>query len=322
MTQPILFCSKAGSSIRVSSILESGRRQREKLAQFQEEPNMRDIIKPIVVAAVATVPIFGSALGQGAPPIQARPIAIQSHPSTGKKCLGVPDNQFVPGMRLNSSSFCDMALSMGWYEPPFKYDRSTQRLSIGHLCVESQPSDLDNAITLEFCSNAFGQRWNMVASGAYYQIVGPKNRCIAIKAGQPYVQICQAGNTGQLWALIPVPTTPASKCKHIAARAVVLQLGAPPTAASRLCASCAASGIDFEVLRTSTHEWITTFVNNSGKLVVANWDSVSESTTELLLHNQIDDLSARIELFTHSIYLRKGNTGEWELYSSIIRLDC
>jgi hypothetical protein len=292
------------------------------LAQFQEEPDMRDIIKPIVVAAVTTVLIIGSAPGQAASPTQVRQIAIQSHPSTGKNCLGVPDSQFVPGMRLNSSSFCDMALSMGWYGPPIHYDQSTQRLSIGDLCVESRPSDLDNAISLEFCSNAFSQRWNIVASGPYYQIVGLSNRCLAIKAGQPYVQICQAANTGQLWALIPVPSTPAPKCRHIAARAVVLQVGAPATAASRLCASCAESGIDFEVLRTSTHEWITTFVNNSGKLVVANWDSVSESNTELLLHNQIDDLSARIELFKHSIYLRKGNTGEWELYSSIIRSDC
>ena len=134
-------------------------------------------------------------------------MVIQGHPNTGQKCIDVPFSQFVAGKTLQIYD-CNNTNAQ-----TFDYDQTSQRLSIGNLCVQI-PGNAGDAIGLAACNGAMTQRWGMVASGDYYQIVGIDNRCLEVKAGasgngaQLDTPTCQQGNARQLWALIQAPSSP------------------------------------------------------------------------------------------------------------------
>lgn len=136
-------------------------------------------------------------------------MVIQGHPDTGQKCIDVPFSQFVAGKTLQIYD-CNNTNAQ-----TFDYDQTSQRLGIGNLCVQI-PGNAGDAVGLADCNGAVTQRWGMIGSGDYYQIVGIDNRCLGVKAGangngaQLDTPTCQQGNARQLWALIQAPSAAAA----------------------------------------------------------------------------------------------------------------
>jgi len=133
-------------------------------------------------------------------------MVIQSPPEVGGKCLDVPNNQLVPGIRLQMWD-CNNTIAQ-----TFTYDETSQQLTIGNLCVESWGrGDPGDAVGLGSCNGQANQRWKMLASKDYYQIIGINNRCLALRYavkdnGAPLnVQDCDVGSPHRLWALLETP---------------------------------------------------------------------------------------------------------------------
>jgi hypothetical protein len=102
----------------------------------------------------------------------------------------------------------------------FFYDETSQQLTIGNLCVESWGrGDPQDAVGLGSCNGQTNQRWKMVASKDYYQIIGINNRCLELRYavndnGAPLdIQDCDVGKPWRMWALIEAP--PVDALGHI-----------------------------------------------------------------------------------------------------------
>jgi hypothetical protein len=132
---------------------------------------------------------------------------IQSHPDVGARCIDVPNAQFVRGMRVQMWDYNNTVAQI------FSYDESKQQLTIGNLCVESWGGgDPQDGIGLEPCNGRANQRWNMVASNDYYQIIGINNRCLEVRYGNKYgvkdngvpldIMDCDASRAQRIWALL------------------------------------------------------------------------------------------------------------------------
>jgi len=259
----------------------------------------------IVCAITFTAPTFNgkpfTAAAQQQP--QVLRMIIQSHPNAGKKCLDIPSAQYIAGMRLQTFD-CN-----NQNDETFAYDQGTQRLFIGHLCVESWGrGDAADAVGLGVCIDAPNQQWRATASGEYYQFAGMNNHCLEIKAGAKdggaplQIANCQTASSSQLWALIEAPNPQPARCTHIS-------LHVP-------------GGGDVEFLRTANDEWVNQFVDPNGKPWTFNWRSLSESDSELILYDQSRDRYGRFDLFGRKTYARNGATGGWGTPASIIRSDC
>jgi hypothetical protein len=132
---------------------------------------MRNIFELTVVAVTATILSIGGLSAQGAPSAQVLRMVIQSHPNAGQHCLDIAGAQFIAGMRLQTFDCNNQS------DEIFEYDQGTQRLVIGHLCVESfGRGDAADGVGLGACNGVPNQQWRMVAIGDYYQIVGVNNR--------------------------------------------------------------------------------------------------------------------------------------------------
>jgi tetratricopeptide (TPR) repeat protein len=121
---------------------------------------------------------------------------IQSHPDAGAKCLNISDAQFVEGARLQTWD-CTSAVSQ-----IFGYSEATQLLTIGGMCVGL--GGRGGAVSLGPCTGQPSQRWKVVASGDYYQIIGMNDRCLD-NTTLPNAQNCGGPLVAQLWALVEAP---------------------------------------------------------------------------------------------------------------------
>jgi hypothetical protein len=135
-------------------------------------------------------------------------MVIQSHKDVGARCIDVPNGQFVPGMRLQMWA-CNNGVAQIFF-----YDETSQQLTIGNLCVESWGrGDPQDAVGLGSCSGQPNQRWRMVESKDYYQIIGINNRCLELRYavkdnGAPLDMMdCDANRAQRLWSLIEAPTS-------------------------------------------------------------------------------------------------------------------
>ena len=140
-------------------------------------------------------------------------MVIQSHPGVGGKCIDVPYGQFVRGMRVQMWDCNNINNAMA---QAFSYDEARQQLTIGNLCVESWGrGDPQDAVGLGSCNGQANQRWKMVASNEYYQIIGINNRCLEVRYGVKEngapldLMDCDATRPQRLWALLEAP--PADK---------------------------------------------------------------------------------------------------------------
>ena len=135
-------------------------------------------------------------------------MVIQGHPDTGGKCVDVPYGEFARGMRIQMWD-CTYSGSQ-----IFSYDDDSQELKIGVRCVESWGrGDPQDAVGLGACTGKPNQRWRVVASGQYYQIIGVNNRCLDLRYGVKengaslQILACGEGNVAQLWALVEAKPT-------------------------------------------------------------------------------------------------------------------
>jgi Ricin-type beta-trefoil lectin domain len=271
---------------------------------------MRNVTESIATMMTATLLTMGDVAAQGASPAQMLRMVIQSHPAVGEKCLDIAGAQFIDGMRLQTFD-CN-----NQNDETFAYDQAVQHLVIGHLCVEAWGrGDAGDAVGLGVCNNdAANQRWRMVASGDYYQVVGINSRCLDVRleakdSGAALdIANCQPGNAGQLWALIEPSKQPA-QCRYIATRQFV-----------DTCGGCSNPPYELDMLRTKNDEWVSQFVDGNGNVGTNNWRSVSVNDNELIF--QREEFYKRVDLFGRKAYLRKGNSGNWTPASTIIRTDC
>ena len=231
-------------------------------------------------------------------------MVIQSHPAVGQKCLDIPNAQYIIGVRLQTFD-CN-----NQNDEVFAYDQATQRLFIGHLCVESWGrGDAADPVGLGICGDSPSQRWKVTASGEYYQLTGMNNRCLEIKAGGKGagvpldIQNCQTADASQLWELVEAPNAQPARCSHIS-------LHVP-------------SGGDIEFLRTASDQWVNQFVDASGKPWTFNWRSISESDSEIIVYDQSCDRYGRVDLFGRKSYAHNGSAGSWGTPAAdVIRSDC
>jgi hypothetical protein len=158
---------------------------------------MRNVVPFVVLGMALTSTVAGAATFR---------MVVQSHPNLGGKCLDIPYQQFVSGIRLQMWD-CNNGPAQ-----TFTYDETSQQLTIGKLCVESwgqgHPQD---PVGLGSCNGAAKQHWRVVKSGDYYQFVGVNGLCLDIRYvdkdnGAPLqIYMCGPGAFQQLWALIEAP---------------------------------------------------------------------------------------------------------------------
>ena len=154
----------------------------------------------------------------------------------------------------------------------FSYEEPSQQIKIGSLCVElwgrGEPQD---AVGLEACGDEANQRWRMVASGNYYQIIGINGLCLEIRYGVKEngaaldVINCDAKKPQQLWALKtptravlgvkwrrPTDQEASSLALEPGTGAIVVKvLEGGPAEKSGLAAGDAITTIDGQVIHTS-----------------------------------------------------------------------
>jgi Ricin-type beta-trefoil lectin domain/PDZ domain len=164
-------------------------------------------------------------------------MTIQSHPDVGSRCIDVPSAQFSRGMGLqmwtcnttlvwgkpNTEVVLGIARTTGRSEirvrlgetttqgpvgQVFTYDEKTQEMKIGNLCMRSWGrGDPQDPVVLGACTGAPDQRWRLVPSGEYHQIIGVKDLCLetrnaANENGAPLaIAECGANRPQQLWTL-------------------------------------------------------------------------------------------------------------------------
>jgi hypothetical protein len=134
-------------------------------------------------------------------------MVIQSHPEVGGKCLDVANRQFVPELRIQMFD-CNNTVGQ-----TFSYDDTNEQLAIGNLCMESWGrGDLQDAVGLGSCTGGPNQKWKLVATNGYYEIVGVNGLCLDIRYGVKEngtpldIYTCAAANVVQkLWSLIQAP---------------------------------------------------------------------------------------------------------------------
>ncbi len=260
------------------------------------------IISALICIVVAADSASLTARAQQQP--QVLRMLVQSHPDAGKKCLDIPGAQYVIGMRLQTFE-CN-----NQNEEVFAYDQGSQRLIIGHLCVEAWGrGNSGDAVGLGVCNNQPQQRWKVGASGNgdYYQISGFNDLCLDVRGGQKdsgaTMQIFTCGAvSNQLWALIEAPTAQAPKC-------------------TRYSLSSYAGNIEF--MRAANDDWVNHFVDASGKPWTFNWHVLSESDSEIVLYDKSRDRYVRADLFGRKTYARNGGGTDWGTPTNdIIRSDC
>ncbi len=164
-------------------------------------------------------------------------MTIQSHPDVGARCIDVPYAQFFRDMGLQMWA-CNSVLvwgqpntevtlgivrktgrseirvrlgetaTQGSVAQVFSYDEKIQEMKIGNLCVKSWgQGDPQDPVVLGECTGAPNQRWRLVPSGAYHQIVGVKDLCLeprsaAKENGTPLdIAECAPNRPQQLWTL-------------------------------------------------------------------------------------------------------------------------
>jgi hypothetical protein len=187
--------------------------------------------------SVALCSIFFAAVPSNAAPAASSRTSIESHPDVGAKCIDVPHAQISPGVRIQmwdcnkivawgrpntevtigivrKSGRSDTRVRLGeaLVEGPaaqvFSSGEPSQQIKIGGLCVGSwgrgEPQD---AVGIEACGDKANQRWRMVASGNYYQIIGINGFCLEIRYGVKEngaaldIINCDAKKPQQLWTL-------------------------------------------------------------------------------------------------------------------------
>lgn len=157
-----------------------------------------------------TITVTAANAGGGTGPVPAAPsryrMVIQSPPDVGGKCLDIPNQQFMRGIRVQMWD-CNNSPAQS-----FSYDEASQQLTIGNLCVESWGrGDPQDAVGLGSCNGGANQHWRMLASKDYYQIVGINNRCLELRYRLNHngaaldIQDCDAGKPWRLWALVEAP---------------------------------------------------------------------------------------------------------------------
>jgi hypothetical protein len=186
---------------------------------------------------VALCSILFAAASSNAALAASNRTSIESHPDLGGKCIDVPHAQASPGMRLQ---MWDCNKIVAWGRPNtevmvgivrkygksdvrvrlgetvvdgpaaqvFSYEKPSQQLKIGNLCVEAWGrGDPQDAVGLEACGDKTNQRWRMVASGSYHQIIGINGLCLEIRDGVKEngaaleMIKCDANKPQQLWTL-------------------------------------------------------------------------------------------------------------------------
>ena len=189
------------------------------------------------IRIVALCGIFFAAVPSDAAPAASSRTSIESHPDVGGKCIDVPHAQISPGMRIQmwdcnkivawgrpntevtvgivrKSGRSDIRVRLGetLVEGPaaqvFSYDETNQQIKIGSLCVESWGrGDPQDPVGLEACGDKANQRWRMVASGNYHQIIGINGLCLELRNGVKengaalHIMNCDANKPQQLWTL-------------------------------------------------------------------------------------------------------------------------
>jgi hypothetical protein len=202
-------------------------RQRSK---SPNEPTMRPRNTQLLAAFLAAATPTSASAASGR-------MTMQSHSDVGAKCIDVPYAQISRGMRLqmwncgkvvvwgqpNTEVTLGVARKSGRSEirvrlgeapvdgpaaQAFTYDEKSQQLKIGSLCVESWgQGEAQDAVGLGACSNGDNQRWKLVQSGQYQQIVGIKGLCLEPRNGAKDDGVpldlaeCANGRTQQLWTL-------------------------------------------------------------------------------------------------------------------------
>jgi len=80
------------------------------------------------------------------------------------------------------------------------------------MCVESWGrGDPQDAVGLGRCTGKANQRWRMVASGDYYQVIGINTKCLELRYGVKEngapldIMDCDANRAQRLWALVEAP---------------------------------------------------------------------------------------------------------------------
>jgi hypothetical protein len=189
------------------------------------------------IGIVALCGIFFAAVPSHTAPAASSRTSIESHPDLGGKCIDVPHAQISPGVRIQmwdcnkivawgrpntevtigivrKSGRSDIRVRLGetLVEGPaaqvFSYDETNQQIKIGSLCVEAWGrGDPQDSIGLEACGDKANQRWKMVASGNYHQIIGINGLCLELRNGVKengaalHIVNCDANKPQQLWTL-------------------------------------------------------------------------------------------------------------------------
>jgi len=168
----------------------------------------RSLPPALYLAAIGLMAISNEAFGQtpAQPASHVYRMTIQSHSDLGNKCLDVPNARFVEGMRLQMWE-CNNSPAQ-----TFVYDETKQALQIDAMCVESWGrGDPQDAVGLGRCTGKANQRWRMVASGDYYQIIGMNSKCLELRYGVKEngapldIMDCDANRAQRLWALVEAP---------------------------------------------------------------------------------------------------------------------
>jgi hypothetical protein len=189
------------------------------------------------ISIVALCGILFAAVPSDAAPAASSRTSIASHSDLGGKCIDVPHGQISPGMRIQmwdcnkivawgrpntevtvgivrKSGRSDIRVRLGetLVEGPaaqvFSRDETSQQIKIGNLCVEAWGrGDPQDGVGLEACGDKANQRWRMVASGNYREIIGINGHCLEIRDGVKEngaaldIANCDARKPQQLWTL-------------------------------------------------------------------------------------------------------------------------
>jgi hypothetical protein len=137
-------------------------------------------------------------------------MTVKSVPEAGDKCVSVPNEPFVEGMRVLLWD-CNNMLAQ-----TLVYDDQTQQLKFGANCIEVLGQGrAQDAIGVGTCNGAVTQRWSMVPNKDKYQIIGVNNLCLDISNGVPAngtpldIATCAPDSLGELWVLYQAPDTAA-----------------------------------------------------------------------------------------------------------------
>jgi hypothetical protein len=137
-------------------------------------------------------------------------MTVKSVPEAGDKCVSVPNEPFVEGMRVLLWD-CNNMLAQ-----TLVYDDQSQQLKFGASCIEVLGQGrAQDAIGVGTCNGAVTQRWSMVPNKDNYQIVGVNNLCLDISNGVPAngtpldIATCALNSLAELWVLYQASDTAA-----------------------------------------------------------------------------------------------------------------